>query len=275
MESMRLDAAMVSAGLVSGRDKARLHIKAGKVLVNGHTADKPSTIVGENDKIELVCNLIPFVGRGGLKLKGALELFGIDPRGMRCMDVGASTGGFTDCLLQNGAASVTAVDTGTNQLAESLKCDARVHSMEGTDIRSIGPEHDGCYSLVAIDVSFISILHVLPRCVRLLAEQGRLICLIKPQFEAGKTHVGKKGVVKNRRTHLDVLARVLEAMPAMGLFVRRAAVSPIHGGDGNIEYLLLLDKHGPCITVNAADLIAQAFDGREAKKHADSDLSEP
>ena len=235
----RLDVTLFRRGLAASREKAKAAVAAGVVRVNGVAAIKPSMPVGEDDAVELVGEALRYVGRGGLKLERALEEFALSVEGLRCVDIGASTGGFTDCLLQHGAASVTAVDVGHEQLHPSLRSDARVTCLEGTDARSVTAEQLGGHFDVAVtDVSFISLAHILPVMARLLHEGGCAVCLIKPQFEAGREHVGKRGVVKDRAVHHAVISRVLEDARAAGLAPMGLAHSPVTGGDGNIEYLL-------------------------------------
>lgn len=235
----RLDAALVARGLVSSRERAKGAIAAGLVFVNGRLASKPSAPVGTCDEIEVRGVVLPYVSRGGLKLEKALAAFGIDVAGARCVDLGASTGGFTDCLLQHGAACVVAVDVGHDQLAAALRSDGRVTCLEGTDARAVTPEQVGGLLDVAVtDVSFISLAKVLPTMASLLREGGRAVCLIKPQFEAGREHVGKRGVVRDPHVHQAVIERVLGEARTCGLEPVGLDYSPITGPEGNIEYLL-------------------------------------
>lgn len=239
MADVRLDVALTQRGLVPSRERAQEAIGAGMVLVNGKVAAKPALKVGENDTIEVTGDPIGYVGRGGLKLEGALERFQIDPAGLVCMDVGASTGGFTDCLLRRGARLVYAVDVGREQLHPDLRRDQRVVVMEGTDIRHV-TELPELPQLVAIDVSFISMTLVLPAVVRLMAPGGQIAALIKPQFEVGPGQVGKKGIVKEPKQHQAAIDRVLGAASALGLRAGEVIESPLLGTEGNKEFLTTL-----------------------------------
>lgn len=236
MSEMRLDVALVQRGLVPSRERAQEAIDASLVRVNGTVVTKAAKKVGEADQVELLGDPIGFVGRGGLKLEGALDRFSIDPAGLVCLDIGASTGGFTDCLLQRGARLVYAVDVGRDQLHPSLRQEPRVVAMEGTDIRTVKslPELP---SLIAIDVSFISLTLVLPAAVDLLAPGGRIIALIKPQFEVGPGGVGKNGIVRDPRQHQRAVDRVLGAATGLGLRAGPVIESPVLGTEGNREFL--------------------------------------
>jgi 23S rRNA (cytidine1920-2'-O)/16S rRNA (cytidine1409-2'-O)-methyltransferase len=216
---------------------------AGLVFVNGQRCDKPGTPVAEDAQIELRGDAIPYVSRGGLKLEKALKVFNFDPSGIVCADCGASTGGFTDVLLKNGARKVYAIDVGYGQLAWSIRSDERVVVMERTNVRYVTPDMlDETPQLAVMDLSFISIKLVLPVVRELLPEDGTVICLIKPQFEAGKDKVGKKGVVRERSTHVEVVRDVLDFVASVGYTALGLDYSPIRGPEGNIEYLLLLKK---------------------------------
>lgn len=236
MAEMRLDVALVQRGLVPSRERAQEAIGASLVRVNGVVVTKASRKVGEGDQVELLGDPIGFVGRGGLKLEGALEHFAVNPAGLVCLDVGASTGGFTDCLLRRGARLVYAVDVGRDQLHPSLRQDPRVVVMEGTDIRTVTslPELP---QLIAIDVSFISLTLVLPAALRLLAPGGQIIALIKPQFEVGPSGVGKNGIVRDPRQHQRAIDRVLGAATGLGLVAGPVVASPVLGTEGNKEFL--------------------------------------
>lgn len=235
-DELRLDVALVKRGLAPSRERAQEAINAGLVLVNGKPAAKPALKLTEADRIEVTGDPIGYVGRGGLKLEAALDRFAIHPGGLVCMDVGASTGGFTDCLLRRGARLVYAVDVGRDQLHGDLRRDPRVVVMEGTDIRTVLqlPEPP---ELAAIDVSFISLTIVLPAVVRLLAPGGLIAALIKPQFEVGPGNVGKKGIVKDPRQHKAAVERVLESAGALGLKHGDIIESPVLGTEGNKEFL--------------------------------------
>ncbi|HLN64020.1 MAG TPA: TlyA family RNA methyltransferase [Symbiobacteriaceae bacterium] len=237
MSEIRLDVALVQRGLTPSRERAQEAISAGLVLVNGKPAAKPALKVGEGDQLEVTGDPIGYVGRGGLKLEGALDRFALDPAGLVCVDVGASTGGFTDCLLRRGARLVYAVDVGRDQLHPDLRRDPRVINMEGTDIRTVTslPELP---QLASIDVSFISLTLVLPGVVRLLAPGGRIIALIKPQFEVGPGGVGKGGIVRDPKRHKEAIDRVLSAAGALGLKAGPVIDSPVLGTEGNKEFLV-------------------------------------
>ncbi len=241
----RLDAALVSMGLVPSREKAKAVIMSGQVYVNSQKADKPGHPVREDEQIELRGPQLRYVSRGGLKLEKALQSFQLSVEGLSCMDVGASTGGFTDCMLQNGAARVVAVDVGYGQLAWSLRNDSRVLNLERTNIRKLSPEAIGQpVEFATVDVSFISLGLVLPVLEQLLQPQAKVVCLVKPQFEAGRELVGKKGVVKDPATHCLVLEKVLGFAAQTGFVPLGLDFSPVKGPEGNIEYLLLLQKGG-------------------------------
>lgn len=210
----------------------------GLVFVGGQRVDKPGTAVSVEAEIEIRGNTCPYVSRGGLKLEKALAFFGVEPEGCVCSDSGASTGGFTDCLLQKGAKKVFAIDVGYGQLAWSIRSDPRVVVMERTNIRNVTPEQLGeRLDLSVVDVSFISLKLVLPVIKSLLKPTGQVLCLIKPQFEAGKDKVGKKGVVREKETHLEVLNTFLETADSLGFTVVNLTYSPVKGPEGNIEFL--------------------------------------
>ena len=239
--SSRLDTEMVRRGLAPSREQAQRLIKMGQVSVDGSPASKPSAPVTPENAITLTGEGLPFVSRGGLKLQRALELFPITLAGLTCADIGASTGGFTDCMLQHGAGKVYAIDVGTGQLHPSLLVDPRVVNMEQTNIREVEglPEEP---RFISADVSFISLRLVLPVIARLLPEGGEAVVLVKPQFEAGKGAVGKNGVVKDPKTHLQVLRAVKGYALENGFALCGAGFSPIRGPEGNIEYLYWLRK---------------------------------
>ncbi|MBQ9979752.1 MAG: TlyA family RNA methyltransferase [Oscillospiraceae bacterium] len=238
--------AMMRLNLCQSREKARALIMAGQVLVNGQRVDKAGAGVNAEDKIEIKGDKLPFVSRGGLKLKKAMESFPIDLGGKVCIDIGASTGGFTDCMLQNGAAKVYAVDVGYGQLAWSLRTDPRVVSMERTNIRYVTPDMLAEQAdFASVDVSFISLKLVLPTARELLTPGGKMVCLIKPQFEAGREKVGKKGVVREKSTHIEVIEAFLETAKTNGFGVLGLDYSPVKGPEGNIEYLAYIEKDAP------------------------------
>lgn len=238
---MRADVYLTEHGYVTSRQRAKSLIEGGNVTVDGVLLTKPSQqIDGEHDV--KVLNDLPYVSRGGLKLAAALDSFKISPNGMTAIDIGASTGGFTDCLLQRGACHVYAVDSGVGQLVPSLQQDPRVTSLEHTNARTLSPEQIGGMSadLIVMDVSFISATYLIPRFPLLLHENACAVCLIKPQFEVGKTMLGKGGIVKDARGHRDAVERVLDAAVAAGMTPIALIPSPITGGDGNREFLVQL-----------------------------------
>ncbi|CAG0996882.1 TlyA family RNA methyltransferase [Geobacter sp.] len=239
----RLDKLLVDRGLVQSRERARALIMAGQVVVNDHLADKAGTKVSADADIRLKGEDIPFVSRGGLKLARALDEFGLDVAEMVAIDVGASTGGFTDCLLQRGARKVYAVDVGYGQLAWKLRQDCRVVNLEKTNIRYLEPEALAeSPDLAVIDASFISLDKVLPPTLRLVRDGGAVVALIKPQFEVGKGEVGKGGVVRDENKHRDVVANVVALAESLGLEVCGVTESPILGPKGNREFLIHLRK---------------------------------
>ncbi len=239
----RLDILLVNRNLAESREKAKAIIMSGSVFVDGQREDKAGSTFPEEVQIEVKGNPLKYVSRGGLKLEKAMDQYGISLQGKVCMDIGSSTGGFTDCMLQNGAALVYAVDVGTNQLAWKLRQDERVISMEKTNIRYLLPgDIKDRISFASIDVSFISLTKVLQPVRELLTEEGEVVCLIKPQFEAGREKVGKKGVVRDKKVHLEVIGTVTEYACRVGYDCIDLNFSPIKGPEGNIEYLLYLKK---------------------------------
>ncbi len=241
----RLDVLLVNRNLAASREKAKAVIMAGIVYVDGQKEDKAGALFEETAQIEVRGSTLRYVSRGGLKLEKAIAVFGVDVQGRVCMDVGASTGGFTDCMLQNGAAKVYAVDVGHGQLDWKLRCDDRVVCMEKTNIRYVTPDDVAdVIEFASIDVSFISLTKVLGPVRELLCGGGRVVCLIKPQFEAGREKVGKKGVVREKGTHLEVIRMVMDYARTAGYRILNLDFSPIKGPEGNIEYLLYLEKSG-------------------------------
>ena len=239
----RLDVLLVERGLIETRQKAQATIMSGLVYVKGQKVDKPGTAVLNDAEIEVRGNALRYVSRGGLKLEKAMATFPIDLNGAICGDIGASTGGFTDCMLQNGASKVYAVDVGYGQLAWKLRSDERVVCMERTNARYL--THDEVpdeLDFASVDVSFISLKLILPPLCGLLKEKGHVACLVKPQFEAGKEKVGKKGVVRDPAVHLEVLENFLIHAKESGFTVLGLTYSPIRGPEGNIEYLGFLEK---------------------------------
>lgn len=239
----RLDIYLTENGLIATREKAKAVIMAGEVYVNEQKADKAGQMVSEEDKVEVRADSLRYVSRGGLKLEKAMEVFPISLENTVCMDIGASTGGFTDCMLQNGATKVYAIDVGYGQLAWSLRTDARVINLERTNIRYVTEkEIPQSPDFASIDVSFISLRLVLPVAFQRLSPEGEVVCLIKPQFEAGKEKVGKGGVVREKSTHIEVIENVISFAKETGFSVLGLDFSPVKGPKGNIEYLLYLTK---------------------------------
>ena len=240
----RLDILVVNNGLAPSREQARLMIMEGSIFVNGQREDKPGSTFEQDVSLTFHGKKLRYVSRGGLKLEKALEVFPIDPKEAVCLDIGASTGGFTDCLLQNGAARVYAVDVGYGQLDYRLRQDPRVICMEKTNFRYMKPEQiPEPVRLAVCDVSFISLSLILPPMTALLQENAEAVCLIKPQFEAGREKVGKKGVVRDRKVQAEVVGKVIGLTEENGLSVCGLDYSPIKGPEGNIEFLLYLRKY--------------------------------
>lgn len=241
----RLDVLLVKRDLAPSREKAKAVIMSGSVFVDGNREDKAGTMFDEKVEIVVKGKTLQYVSRGGLKLEKAMKEFGVVLDGKVCMDIGSSTGGFTDCMLQNGAVKVYAVDVGHGQLAWKLRQDERVVCMEKTNIRYVTPEDIADrLDFASIDVSFISLTKVLLPAKNLLKEDGQIACLIKPQFEAGREKVGKKGVVRDKKVHLEVIEMVISYAISIGFEVLNLEFSPIKGPEGNIEYLLYLQNHG-------------------------------
>lgn len=247
MAKKRLDVLLCEKGLAESREKAKTIIMSGIVYVNGVKEDKAGTMFSEDSgelSIEVRGNTLRYVSRGGLKLEKAIDTFGVDVSGKVCMDIGASTGGFTDCMLQNGAVKVFAVDVGHGQLAWKLRNDDRVICMEKMNIRYITPAdiNEEQLNFASVDVSFISLDKVLPAAKPLLKPDARMVCLIKPQFEAGREEVGKKGVVRDRRVHESVIVRIVNLSRELGFTVLGLTYSPVKGPEGNIEYLIYISN---------------------------------
>ena len=242
-DKIRLDTAVFEAGLAESREKAKAMIMEGIVFVNNQKEDKPGTQIKSDAKIEVRGEKLPFASRGGLKLDKAVKVFDLDLRDKVCMDVGASHGGFTDCMLQNGARKVYSVDVGYGQLVWKLRNDPRVVNMERTNIRYVTPDQiDDTLDFASVDVSFISLALVVPVVRELLKDGGEIMCLIKPQFEAGKGKVGKKGVVREPEIHCEVIEKVISLMYENKFQVLNLDYSPIKGPEGNIEYLIFIEK---------------------------------
>jgi 23S rRNA (cytidine1920-2'-O)/16S rRNA (cytidine1409-2'-O)-methyltransferase len=242
-DKTRLDKLVLERGLAASRERARALIMAGQVVVNDHVADKAGQLVSLDAELRLKGEVLPFVSRGGLKLRKGLDEFGIDVSGLVAIDIGASTGGFTDCLLQRGARRVFAVDVGYGQLAWKLRTDGRVTNMEKTNIRHLEPgQLDEVPDIAVIDASFISLAKVLPHAIRLLSDDGLIVALIKPQFEVGRGEVGKGGVVRDEKKHREVTGSIRMLAEELGLEVRGETESPILGPKGNREFLICLRK---------------------------------
>ena len=239
----RLDVLLVKRNLASSREKAKAIIMSGNVFVDGQREDKAGTSFSEEVQIEVRGHALPYVSRGGLKLEKAMKNFDVSMEGKVCTDVGSSTGGFTDCMLQNNAKKVYSVDVGYGQFAWKLRQDPRVVCMEKTNIRYVTPQDiDDVLDFASVDVSFISLTKVLGPARELLADGGEMVCLIKPQFEAGREKVGKKGVVRDKSVHEEVIDKVISFALSIGFSVLHLEYSPIKGPEGNIEYLVHLKK---------------------------------
>lgn len=272
-KKIRLDVAVFEKGFAPSREKAKAVIMAGLVYVNNQKVDKAGTEIKEDDVLEVRGNTLKYVSRGGLKLEKAMQEFPITLNGKICMDVGASTGGFTDCMLQNGAVKVYSVDVGYGQLAWKLRCDERVVNLERTNFRYADEEIiKDKIDFSSVDVSFISLKHILPNLHKLLADNGAAVCLIKPQFEAGREKVGKKGVVRDKAVHLEVVNHVMDMALENGFSVCGLQFSPIKGPEGNIEYLIYLEKSNKPIVadcVNADELVNQSHEKLDIKQHGE------
>lgn len=239
----RLDLLLVNRGLAPSREKAKTMIMEGNVFVENEREDKAGSMFDTEAKIEIKGNTLKYVSRGGLKLEKAMTHFDIELNDKVCMDIGASTGGFTDCMLQNGAKKVYSVDVGYGQFAWKLRQDPRVVCMEKTNIRYVTPQDiDDVLDFASVDVSFISLTKVLGPARELLADGGEMVCLIKPQFEAGREKVGKKGVVRDKNVHIEVINNVIEYAKSINFKILNLDFSPVKGPEGNIEYLLYLKK---------------------------------
>ena len=265
MAKERLDVLLVNRGLASSREKAKAVIMSGCVYVDGQKEDKAGASFDVEAEIEVRGNTLKYVSRGGLKLEKAMSEFDVELEGKICMDVGSSTGGFTDCMLQNGAVKVYAVDVGHGQLDWKLRNDERVVCMEKTNIRYVTPDDiPDKIQFSSIDVSFISLTKVLGPVKELLTQDGQIVCLIKPQFEAGRDKVGKHGVVRDSAVHLEVIEKIVGFAVSIGFEALNLAFSPVKGPEGNIEYLLHLQKHSDGIyediPFDAKSVVEQAHD---------------
>lgn len=243
--SQRLDVEVSFRGLCDSREKAKILISEGKVSVNGKIITKPSFKTEECDRVEIVGEVMPYVSRGGLKLEKAVKVFGIDLKGKTAIDMGASTGGFSDVMLQNGVSKIYAVDVGTGQLAEKIKNNPAVINMENTNIRNMVFEDIGeKVDFISIDTSFISLKLILPTAFNFIKNDGEIVALIKPQFEAGKSNIGKNGIVKDKKIHKSVINDIYSFVIQNSFVPVNLTVSPISGGDGNIEYLMHIKSTG-------------------------------
>lgn len=238
----RIDNILVSNEYFSSRQKAKYAIENRCVYVNDTLVEKPSKVISDDCKIEIKGETLPFVSRGGLKLDKAIKVFNISLKDKICMDIGASTGGFSDCMLQNGAKKVFAVDVGHDQLNEKLQNDVRVINLEGTNIKDIEPKKFEKMDFISIDVSFISLTNVLDKAYKLLKDNAEIVTLIKPQFEAGKEFINKNGVVKDSKVHCRVIEKVILFANSLGFSIEKIDYSPIKGPAGNIEYIMYMKK---------------------------------
>ena len=239
----RLDVYLTEHHMYTSRERARRAIQEGLVSVNGQAVTKAAFDVSEDDRIQAAADPVPFVSRGGLKLEGAFACYPMDVTGLTCLDVGASTGGFTQVLLERGAATVTAVDVGHGQLAAALQKDCRVTNLEGTDIRNLSLDlYAKTFDFVSIDVSFISLTHVLPAVYGYMKPGGICVALVKPQFELGRKALNKKGIVKDKKLLPKAVETVSDCAEAVGFHIEKSLPSPIRGGDGNTEFLIILTK---------------------------------
>ncbi len=266
-EKTRLDIALFERGFAESREKAKALIMAGIVFVNNQKSDKAGNTVKPDDIIEVRGETLKYVSRGGLKLEKAVESFNISLEGCVCADIGASTGGFTDCMLQNGAAKVYSIDVGYGQLAWKLRTDERVVNLERTNFRYVTREQvPDELDFASVDVSFISLYHIFPTLRTLLKEGGRAVCLIKPQFEAGRENVGKKGVVRDKSVHIAVIEKIIGLIAENNFSLLGLDFSPIKGPEGNIEYLCFIEKdeksENRC-EVNAAQVVESSYKALE------------
>lgn len=257
----RLDVLLTDKKIFDSRARAKAMIMAGKILVNGQKFDKAGTLVDVDAEIRVLGEELPFVSRGGLKLQKALDVFKINMSGLIAADVGASTGGFTDCMLQHGAKKVYAIDVGYGQLAWKLRSNVQVVNMERTNIRNVTREdfYDEL-DFASIDVAFISLEKVLPIVFDILKPSGEVVALIKPQFEAGREHVGKHGVVRDKKIHAAVIERVLNFAESIGFAVKGLSFSPVKGPEGNIEYLAHLSKVSDTVSTEILSVVDAAHE---------------
>lgn len=275
----RLDVLLVEMGFFTSREKAKSAIMAGEILVDGMVFDKPGMSVSDESEIVYKGDKCPYVGRGGLKLEKALKSFNIDLDGYVCMDIGASTGGFTDCMLQNGAQKVYSIDVGYGQLDYRLRNDPRVINIEKCNFRYFNdnPEAESIKETIdfsSIDVSFISLRHIFPNCSIFLKNDGKVCALIKPQFEAGREQVGKHGIVKDPSVHIEVINNVIGFAEENGLVFQNLDFSPIQGAKGNIEYLLFLNKGGDLRYNEMSDIIENIVSKAHSQFDAENSMEE-
>ncbi len=260
---IRLDVALVEGGYAESREKAKALIMSGIVFVNNQKCDKAGDTVKADDVIEVRGEKLKYVSRGGLKLEKAVDCFNVDLKGCVCADIGASTGGFTDCMLQNGAVKVYAIDVGYGQLAWKLRTDERVVNLERTNFRYVTSEQvDSPLDFASVDVSFISLSHILPVMRKLLKDGGRAVCLIKPQFEAGKEGVGKKGVVRDKNVHIAVIDKIVALVSHNNFSLLGLDFSPVKGPEGNIEYLCYIEKTDTptnLAQITSAELVEESY----------------
>ena len=255
----RLDVLLVNKGLAESREKAKRTIMAGLVKVEGRVEDKPGSVFDVESKIEVEGPECPYVSRGGLKLEKGIKDWGIDCEGAVCVDMGASTGGFTDCMLQHGAKKVYAIDVGYGQLDYKLRSDDRVVNMEKTNIRYLDCDLiKEPIDLISIDVSFISLSHMLPVAAKLISDEGLVFCLVKPQFEAGREQVGKGGIVRDAKVHEEVINKVISFAEVSAFYPCELSFSPIKGTKGNIEYILLLSPKKCDNKLTVCDVVNEA-----------------
>lgn len=259
MEKIRADVLIVQKGLAKSREQAKRMIMAGDAIAGTMRIDKPGELLDADAEIRIKENSIKYVSRGGYKLEKILDTFDIDLQDKIAMDIGSSTGGFTDCMLQHGAKKVYAIDVGYNQLAYSLRIDERVVVMEKTNFRTmdVGIINERI-DFISIDVSFISLKHIFPNASKLISDTGYICALIKPQFEAGKEKVGKKGVVRDEKVHEEVIENVLGLAKEEGLYPVKLTYSPIRGQEGNIEFLVLLQKENSEYNFDIKEIVKEA-----------------
>lgn len=271
----RLDAAVFEQGFCDSREKAKTLIMAGVVYVNNQKADKPGMQIKDDDSIEVRSNPLKYVSRGGLKLEKAMSSFDIKLDGLVCADIGASTGGFTDCMLQNGAKKVYSIDVGYGQLAWKLRTDPRVVNMERTNFRYVTKEQlPDELSFASVDVSFISLSLIVPVMRTLMRNDAYAVCLIKPQFEAGRDKIGKKGVVRDKSVHIEVVNNIIGMMLNNGFSVSGLDYSPVKGPEGNIEYLILVQKSDQPVNnlkTTAKDVVMRSHDALDHAPEAQNE----